>query len=289
MTGYGKAEAMLESGKITVEIRSLNGKTADISIKTQLLPKDKEMSVRKMIANDLQRGNIDFFITYEPNSAESAKQINMDLAAEYFRQIKQLEKSLGEENVSTAELIPTILRMPEVIDSKKQQEIITEKNWPAVEACIREAIADINAFRTQEGRVLYKDVTEKVDSILSYSKQVEAYETERVTAIREKILNRFAELKAEPDQSRLEQEMIFYIEKLDINEEKVRLRQHCSYFLETICNEECPGKKLGFIAQEMGREINTTGSKANHTEIQKIVVKMKDELEKIKEQSLNIL
>ena len=158
-----------------------------------------------------------------------------------------------------------------------------------MEACINEAIANICAFRAQEGEVLYKDVTEKVARILALSDQVENFEKERVETIREKILSRFAELKAEPDQSRLEQEMIFYIEKLDINEEKVRLRQHCRYFLDTIANEPNPGKKLGFIAQEMGREINTTGSKANHTEIQKIVVKMKDELEKIKEQSLNIL
>lgn len=288
MTGYGKAEAMLESGKITVEIRSLNGKTADISIKTQLLPKDKEMSVRKMIANDLQRGNIDFFITYEQNAAESAKQINMDMAMGYFRQIQLLEKNLGGESICPGELIPALLRMPDVIDCKKQ-EIITEENWPAVESCIKEAIANINAFRTQEGQVLHNDVSEKVHNILSYSKQIENYEQERITSVREKILSKLAELNAEPDQSRLEQEMIYYIEKLDINEEKVRLRQHCRYFLDTICNEECPGKKLGFIAQEMGREINTTGSKANHMEIQKIVVKMKDELEKIKEQSLNIL
>jgi uncharacterized protein (TIGR00255 family) len=181
-----------------------------------------------------------------------------------------------------------ILRMPEVMDAKKQ-DVITEDNWPVVEACIDEALKNINAFRSHEGEVLYKDVTEKVENIMAYSKQIEQYESERTETIREKILNRFAEIKAEPDQSRLEQEMIFYIEKLDINEEKVRLRQHCRYFLDTIENEPNPGKKLGFIAQEMGREINTTGSKANHTEIQKIVVKMKDELEKIKEQSLNIL
>ena len=178
--------------------------------------------------------------------------------------------------------------MPEVMDSKKQ-DVITDENWPAVEACIDEAIRNINVFRAQEGEVLLRDVTEKVNNILEFSTQVERFENERIETIREKILSRFAELKAEPDQSRLEQEMIFYIEKLDINEEKVRLRQHCRYFLDTISNEPNPGKKLGFIAQEMGREINTTGSKANHTEIQKIVVKMKDELEKIKEQSLNIL
>ena len=291
MTGYGKAEAMLETGKVTVEVRSLNGKTADISIKTQMLPKEKEMVVRQKIAAALTRGNIDFFVTYEPNAADGAKKINMDLAVEYFKQIEELSSKIKTSSIlinNPNDLLATILRMPEVMDARKQ-DVITEDNWPIVEACIDQALANINAFRAHEGEVLYKDVTGNVNKILEYSKQIEAYEAERVQTIREKILNRFAELQLEPDQSRIEQEMIFYIEKLDINEEKVRLRQHCQYFLDTIDNEPNPGKKLGFIAQEMGREINTTGSKANHTEIQKIVVKMKDELEKIKEQSLNIL
>jgi len=291
MTGYGKAEAILETGKITVEVRSLNGKTADISIKTSMLPKDKEMTVRHKIANELTRGNIDFFITYEPNAADSAKKINMDLAMEYYQQVAEFGEKIGAVNLwnkNPNDLLAMILRMPEVMDAKKQ-DVITDENWPAVETCIDEALRSINEFRVKEGEILCNDVTEKVNNILEYSAQIEQYEKERTEAIREKILSRFAELKAEPDQSRLEQEMIFYIEKLDINEEKVRLRQHCRYFLDTLNNEPNPGKKLGFIAQEMGREINTTGSKANHTEIQKIVVKMKDELEKIKEQSLNIL
>ena len=291
MTGYGKAEAILETGKITIEVRSLNGKTADISIKTSILPKDKEMAVRQKIAAELTRGNIDFFATFEPNSADGAKKINMDMATEYYRQIQQLSEKIGGDALSAStpnDLISTILRMPEVLDTKKQ-DIITEENWQIIDKCIDEALANINAFRAQEGEVLYKDITSNINKILEYSAEVETHEKERVEAIREKILSRFAELKAEPDQSRLEQEMIFYMEKLDINEERVRLRQHCKYFLDTIENEPNPGKKLGFIAQEIGREINTTGSKANHTEIQKIVVKMKDELEKIKEQSLNVL
>lgn len=291
MTGYGKAEAILETGKITVEVRSLNGKTADISLKTSMLPKDKEMAVRQKIAASLTRGNIDFFITFEPNAADSAKKINMALAMEYYQQISELGSQIGAVNLwnhNPNDLLAMIVRMPEVMDAKKQ-DVITEDNWPVVEACIDQALANINSFRSQEGEMLFKDVTEKVNRILEYSHQVEAFEQERVDAVRERILSRFAELKADPDQSRLEQEMIFYIEKLDLNEERVRLRQHCKYFLDTISSEDCPGKKLGFIAQEMGREINTTGSKANHTEIQKIVVKMKDELEKIKEQSLNIL
>ena len=287
MTGYGKAETIIETGKITVEVRSLNGKTADISIKTSMLPKDKEMAVRQKIASELTRGNIDFFVSFEPNAADSAKKINMDLAMEYYSQICALGKNIGAEG-NPADLIATLLRMPEVMDSKKQ-DVITDENWPVVEKCIDEALANINAFRAQEGEVLYKDITSNVQKILEYSAQVETYEKERVEAIREKILSRFAEIKAEPDQSRLEQEMIYYLEKLDINEERVRLRQHCKYFLDTIAQEANSGKKLGFIAQEIGREINTTGSKANHTEIQKIVVKMKDELEKIKEQSLNVL
>ena len=291
MTGYGKAEVILEAGKMTVEVRSLNGKTADISLKTSMLPKDKEMTVRQKIATALTRGNIDFFMTFEPNAADSAKKINMDLAMEYYHQISSLADKIGTSDIAANDpndLLALILRMPEVMDAKKQ-DVITEDNWPMVEACIDQALANINAFRAQEGEVLYKDVTDNVNKILEYSKQIESYEAERVQAIRERILSRFADLQLEPDQSRLEQEMIFYIEKLDLNEERVRLRQHCKYFLDTITDEECPGKKLGFIAQEMGREINTTGSKANHTEIQKIVVKMKDELEKIKEQSLNIL
>ena len=282
---------MLETGKVTVEVRSLNGKTADISIKTTMLPKDKEMTVRQKIAAALTRGNIDFFVSFEANAADSAKKINMDMAMEYVHQINKLIDKigfLGAWKNNPNELVAAVLRMPDVIDSKKQ-DIITEENWPVIENCIDEALENINAFRAQEGEVLYMDITSKIQNILQYSAEVETYEKERVEAIREKILSRFAEIKAEPDQSRLEQEMIFYLEKLDINEERVRLRQHCNYFLDTIANEPNPGKKLGFIAQEIGREINTTGSKANHTEIQKIVVKMKDELEKIKEQSLNVL
>lgn len=293
MTGYGKAEAVLETGKLCVEIRTLNGKNADISIKTTLLPKDKELYVRQIVADELKRGNIDLFMTFEPNTADSAKSISAELVQEYYRQIRGISDSISGEfqdagGILLRDALPSILRMPDVMDLKKT-DIIDEDNWPEVEKCIRGAIAMVNEFRSREGATLYKDVTEKVDSILRYVDTVEKYESERVAGIREKIVSRFEELKLEPDQSRLEQEMIYYIEKLDINEEKVRLRQHCHYFMDTIDNDPFPGKKLGFIAQEMGREINTTGSKANHSEIQKIVVKMKDELEKIKEQSLNIL
>lgn len=296
MTGYGKAEAILENGKLTIEFRTLNGKNADISIKSSLLPKDKELAIRKKVADTLQRGTIDMFISWEANAAENAKKINQDLALEYFKQIRELKKliSYTEPGAITTgkdeamDALAMVLRMPDIIDSKKQ-DIITEENWPVVEKAIEEALANLNDFRTREGAILVADVTAKVNHILECSHEIEKYEKERTDAVRERILAKFEELSIKPDHDRLEQEMIFYLEKLDINEERVRLRQHCAYYLETLCNDPFPGKKLGFIAQEMGREINTTGSKANHTEIQKLVTTMKDELEKIKEQSLNIL
>lgn len=289
MTGFGKSETALAGGKLYVEIRSLNGKTADISIKTSLLPKDREIEVRKMIAAGLERGNIDFFMTYEPNAAESARTINPDIVMNYYSQISGIRQRLGLSNAgSDQEILASILRFQDVMSAKKE-DVINDDNWDKVENCIREAISHLNEFRSKEGAILYRDVTSKVASILACVDEVEKFEKGRAELVRERILSRFAELKLEPDQSRLEAEMIYYIEKLDINEEKVRLRQHCRYFLDTIEKDPFPGKKLGFIAQEMGREINTTGSKANNTDIQKLVVNMKDDLEKIKEQSLNIL
>ncbi len=286
MTGYGKSEAILENGKITVEFRTLNGKNADISIKSNLLPKDKELAMRKKIAESLSRGTIDMFVSWEPNVADTAKKINQDLALEYYKQIEELKYQLNY--TETTDTLAMIMRMPDIIDSKKQ-DIITEENWPLVENAINQALAALNEFRTREGAILVADVTAKVNHILECSREIEKYEKERTDAIRQRILDKFEEISLKPDHDRLEQEMIFYLEKLDINEERVRLRQHCAYYLETLNNDPLPGKKLGFIAQEMGREINTTGSKANHTEIQKFVTIMKDELEKIKEQSLNIL
>ena len=288
MTGYGKGVASLDGGSLTVEIRSVNGKNADIGIKTSLLPKDKEMGVRKKIAERLQRGTIDLFINWEPNAAEGAKSINMDLALEYWRQIGELCVRSGVEPDDPGCLLSTVLRMPDVVDARRQ-DVVTEKNWPAVEKAIDDALDAIDAYRADEGVSLYKDVTARVQTILDLYDEVESYEPERIAAARERILKAFEELSLKLDPERLEQEMVFYLEKLDINEEKVRLRQHCKYFRDTIDGEPCPGKKLGFIIQEMGREINTTGSKANHASIQKCVVRMKDELEKIREQSMNIL
>ena len=287
MTGYGKAEASLKAGKLTIEIRTLNGKTADVNIKSTLLPKDKELIVRQPLAEKLHRGTIDFFVTFEANAVSSAKHINADLAEEYFRQITTLGDKLGIP-VDTALYMNSILRFPDVIDNTRQ-DIITEENWPEVEAAIEKAIENTNEFRAREGVALYKDVTGRVNNILKLEDEVESFEGERIVAVRSKIEKAISDLLLKPDQSRFEEEMIYYLEKLDINEEKVRLRQHCKYFMDTIDGEDFPGKKLGFIIQEMGREINTTGSKANHAGIQKVVVRMKDELEKIREQSMNIL
>lgn len=287
MTGYGKAEACLESGKITIEIRTLNGKTADVNIKSSLLPKDKELLVRQKLADRLHRGTIDFFVTFEANAVSSAKHINADLAESYFRQISELGDRLGLKTDS-ALYLNSIIRFPDVIDNTRQ-DVITAENWAAVEAAIDEAISNTCDYRSREGVALYKDVTGRVQNILNLENEVESFESERIAAVRTKLEKAISDLQLKPDQSRFEEEMIYYLEKFDINEEKVRLRQHCKYFMDTIDTEEFPGKKLGFIIQEMGREINTTGSKANHAGIQKVVVRMKDELEKIREQSMNIL
>ena len=287
MTGYGKAEACLESGKITIEIRTLNGKTADVNIKSSLLPKDKELLVRQKLADRLHRGTIDFFVTFEANAVSSAKHINADLAESYFRQISELGDRLGLKTDS-ALYLNSIIRFPDVIDNTRQ-DVITAENWAAVEAAIDEAISNTCDYRSREGVALYKDVTGRVQNILNLENEVESFEGERIAAVRAKLEKAISDLQLKPDQSRFEEEMIYYLEKFDINEEKVRLRQHCQYFMDTIDTEEFPGKKLGFIIQEMGREINTTGSKANHAGIQKVVVRMKDELEKIREQSMNIL
>lgn len=287
MTGYGKAEASLGNGKLTVEIRTLNGKTADVNIKTPLLPKDKELIIRQKLAEKLHRGTIDFYLTFEANAVGSARKINAELAREYFMQIAEIGRSLGV-NTDSALYMNTILRFPDIIDTGRQ-DIITEENWGAVEEAIDTALARTEEYREREGAALYKDVTGRVQNILNLEEEVGKFDPERIAAIRAKIGKAIEELSLKPDQSRFEEEMIYYLEKFDINEEKVRLRQHCKYFRDTIDNEEYPGKKLGFIIQEMGREINTTGSKANHPGIQQLVVRMKDELEKVREQSMNIL
>lgn len=291
MTGYGKAEAILENGKLTIEIRTLNGKSADINLKTALLPKDKELGIRQKLAEKLQRGTIDFFTSWEQGQNEGAKTINASLVKDYYRQISEIQKGLFTDcdaKCSPSEILASILKMPDVVEAKRD-ELITENNWSKVDQAIDEAIQAVNDYRSNEGVSLYKDVTSRIQKILGLYDEVESLENERIEAVRSRLLKNLEELRQKYDESRFEQEMIFYLEKLDINEEKVRLRQHCKYFMDTIDSEEYPGKKLGFIIQEMGREINTTGSKANHSGIQKAVVRMKDELEKIREQSMNIL
>ncbi len=294
MTGYGKAEVLLETGKITLEIRTLNSKSADINVKTQFLPKDKEILVRKKLQDRLQRGTIDFFLNFEPNEAAAARPINKEAVLSYFSQVDEIAKKypvypvFPEKSDARAIILSSILRLPDVVDAKKA-DAITDENWPEVEKGLDSALDQLDAFRLREGAALYKDITSRVALIENLYDEVEALEGERIETVRTKLLKAIDELSQKPDPSRFEQELIFYLEKFDINEEKVRLRQHCKYFMETIDNEPNPGKKLGFIIQEMGREINTTGSKANHAGIQRLVVRMKDELEKIREQSMNVL
>ncbi len=294
MTGYGKAEAQLSTGKLTLEIRTLNGKSADITIKTPLLPKDRELEVRSRLASALTRGTIDLFATWEPAAGESGRSLNEPLLLDYFEQIRQISEKAdigiypATDPATSAVLMNALLRLPDVVEAKKN-EVISETQWPLVSEALDRAIAAVNAFRDREGAVLYEDVTSRVHTILGFYDEIEALEAERIAAVRSRLRKNLDELSAKIDPSRFEQEMIFYLEKLDINEEKVRLREHCRYFLEIIASDPHPGKKLGFILQEMGREINTTGSKANHAGIQKLVVRAKDELEKIREQSMNIL
>ena len=287
MTGYGKAQCLLGPDKYLVEIRSVNGKNADITFKTPLIPRDREVEVRKYITDQLNRGNIDLFITVERAEGSAAKQISRPTLLAYYDQLNEAVKNTTLACCDPDTMLQAILRLPDVLETRSTE--ISDAEWETLYAAIREAVADLDAFRKKEGVSLERDVLGQVDKIESYIPEVERYERERVPAIRERIEARLREIATQPDANRLEQEMIFWLEKLDINEEKVRLRQHCRYFRETVAEEPLPGRKLGFIAQEMGREINTLGSKANHAEIQKWVVKMKDELEKIKEQTLNIL
>jgi len=288
MTGYGKAETIYEDSKIIVEIRSVNGKGADISLKTQLIPRDKEIEVRRIVATALVRGNIDLFASIESVGSVTEKSINNELFISYYNIVKEISESIGEEPPTIKDLAGTILRIPDVIDTQKRE--IEDEVWQILYATIENAIANIQNFRTIEGDHLKNDLSARIGLILEYLQEIEKYEGERISTVKERLFSRLEELSCLPvDNNRFEQEVIYYLEKMDVTEEKVRLKQHCSYFIDTLENEDTPGKKLGFISQEIGREINTLGSKANHAEIQKWVVKMKDELEKIKEQSLNIL
>jgi len=290
MTGYGKAEVILSSGcKMTVEIRTLNGKSADIGIKSQILPKDKELAIRSMIAQRLQRGTIDVYITLEQPAQVASHPINTELLKSYLDQVRAFEKEQGiADDATDAQVLATLLRFPDVLDAKKA-DAITEDDLPLLDQVFDQAISAVENYREKEGRVLDADVRSRIANIQALYDQVEAFEPERIEAVRAKLQKNLEDLAQKVDPQRFEQEMVFYLEKLDINEEKVRLRQHCKYFLETMESDPYPGKKLGFIIQEIGREINTTGSKANHSGIQRCVTMMKDELEKMREQSMNIL
>ena len=290
MTGYGKAEALLSGGKLTIEIRTLNGKTADINLKSQILPKDKELEIRSRIAAVLVRGTIDVYLTWEADASASARQINAEIAHSYLRGADELAERMGlkADDSLRGALLCSVLRMPDVAEARKG-ELFSGEDLSLIDEALKRCLDMVEEYREKEGQVLYRDVTSRVAKILRLYDGVESFESERTANMRAKILKAAEDLGVKLDKERFEQEMIFYIEKFDINEEKVRLRQHCKYFMDTIDSEPYPGKKLGFIIQEMGREINTTGSKANHSEIQKLVVQMKDELEKIREQSMNIL
>lgn len=287
MTGYGRATATCKGKKIHVEIKSLNSKTLDLSTRIAPLYREKEMEIRQTITARLIRGKVDFSIWIEKDAATDATPINTALVENYYRQIKDIAAATGIPEPEDWFL--TLLRMPDVT-AKSDVEELDDEEWDVAGKAIDEAIDALIAFRNQEGAALERKFTEKIDNIAALLKNIEPYEKARVEKIKARIVEGLKTIPdVEYDKNRLEQELIYYIEKLDISEEKQRLANHLAYFRETMKENGGQGKKLGFIAQEMGREINTTGSKSNNAEMQNIVVKMKDELEQIKEQVLNAL
>ena len=287
MTGYGKAVATYGTKKIYAEVKSLNSKAIDLSTRIAPLYREKEMEIRTLIAQQLERGKIDFSLWIEEESTALATPINKALVESYYQQIKSISETTGIPE--PADWYATLMRMPDVLSRTEVKEL-TDEEWIVARSVVEEAVEKLMDFRRQEGAALEKKFGEKLDNIATLLKSIEPYELERTEKIRERILDTLQKsLGVEYDKNRFEQELIFYIEKLDINEEKQRLTNHLSYFRETMREGHGQGKKLGFIAQEMGREINTTGSKSNHAEMQNIVVQMKDELEQIKEQVLNVM
>ena len=288
MTGYGKAVVAYKEKKINVEVKSLNSKSLDLSARIAPLYREKEMEIRRLIAQKLERGKVDFSLWVEKETTIDATPINAALVENYYHQIKSIAANTGIPEPS--DWFTTLLRMPDVT-TKTEVEVLEEEEWHAAKQAITEALDKLIEFRTQEGAALQKKFTEKIDNIAALLKSIEPFEKSRVPKIKDKIIDGLKQIpEVDYDKNRLEQELIYYIEKLDISEEKQRLSNHLKYFRETM-NESGHGvgKKLGFISQEMGREINTTGSKSNQAEMQNIVVKMKDELEQIKEQVLNAL
>lgn len=288
MTGYGRAVTETDQKKITVEIKSLNSKQLDINTKIPWIYREKEIDIRNIISQSAGRGKVDVIITLDQFDEEMHTNINRKSVKNYFSQLSEIAGELGVAPDDT-QLLQIIMRLPESVKSEKPE--LPEEEWIALKYAIGAALVSLDDYRAGEGKALENDMAGSVVKILDYLESVEPYEKERITRIREKLTSSILELNSQitPDQNRLEQELIYYLEKFDINEEKVRLRKHCDYFTETLGSADANGRTLGFIAQEMGREINTIGSKANNASIQKLVVMMKEELEKIKEQSMNVL
>ncbi|MBO5820026.1 MAG: YicC family protein [Alistipes sp.] len=286
MTGFGKGEAICGDKKFRVELRSLNSKQLDLSVKIPGKYRAAEAEVRNIITRQLQRGKVDCFVSFEAAVADTSAHINVDAFKAYANELRKV----CQENGISAEgdaLLTAVMRMPDVVTSEEQD--VSDDELKAIVDATEQAAAQLDAFRVQEGAILIADLLSRIDLIEKYRHEVEPFEGQRVETIKNRIRENLQKLAVEVDNNRLEQEMIFYIEKLDITEEKVRLDNHCSYFREVAATEDAPGRKLGFIAQELGREINTMGSKSNEANMQRLVVMMKDELEKIKEQVLNIL
>ncbi|MDY3069894.1 MAG: YicC/YloC family endoribonuclease [Parabacteroides sp.] len=288
MTGFGKVTAELPSRKVTVEIKALNSKQLDLSTRIPAIYREKEMAVRSLLMQALERGKVEFSIYIESIGKDSSAQINQEAVAGYYAQLKEISEKLGIEKPNSWAEMQQVLRFPDVIRTEVVEA--DEAEWSVVENAVNQAIKQLQEFRIQEGAMLQKLFGQKIENIAQLLKDVEPYENERINKIKARICDNLEKVAAQDyDKNRFEQEMIYYIEKLDVSEEKSRLDNHLKYFLETMNSGHGQGKKLGFIAQEMGREINTLGSKSNHAEMQKIVVRMKDELEQIKEQVLNVL
>lgn len=286
MTGYGKTEISLPNKKVTIEIKSLNSKTIDTNLRIPTVYREKELIIRKLIQDSLKRGKVECTIYYELSEGNTSTIINSSVFKNYHKQLSELE---GELNIQNSDLTSSILKLPDTIKANRME--LDDEEWKALEKGIKTALDHLNQFRLQEGKAMQKDLLSHVNNILELKDSVAPFEKKRIEKLKERIKKSLDEFlqNEQTDKNRFEQEMIFYIEKLDISEEKIRLLNHCKYFIETVENESETGKKLAFIAQEMGREINTLGSKANDSDLQHIVVKMKDELEKIKEQVLNTL
>ena len=286
MTGFGKHTVTFGNKKINVEVKSLNSKTLDISTRIAPLYREKEIEIRQLISDTLHRGKVEFSIWVDKDNVASAMPINADLVEYYYQRINEIAY---HKDISLTMDWATLLRLPEVM-TRTEVEELTDEEWIAASEAIRQALAQLTEYRNHEGAALQKKFEEKIENIARLQKELEKYETARIEKIRQRIIEQLQQIpEVEYDHNRLEQELIYYIEKLDISEEKQRLTQHLDYFCKTMMLNEPVGKKLGFIAQEMGREINTTGSKSNQAEMQNIVVQMKDELEQIKEQVLNAL